>query len=77
LPARRIQRYHQSAARLLDLLGRMNDIAVADQLIAEAMPGEPNDLIHGWLAGRNAAMLDQLDGALVEFLDHPVPWELS
>jgi CHAD domain-containing protein len=74
-PARRMQRYHQSAAGLLDLLGRMNDIAVAEQLAAQALPDQQSDLIRGWLAGRNDLLLGQLDSLLAEFLSHPPPWE--
>jgi len=74
-PARRMQRYHQSAAGLLDLLGRMNDIAVAEQHAVQALPGQQSDLIRGWLAGRNDLMLSQLDALLAEFLSHPPPWE--
>jgi triphosphatase len=74
-PARRLQRYHQSAAGLLDLLGRMNDSTVAQHLIVEAAPGHHSDLVCGWLAGRNDLMLAQLDGLLSEFLSHPPPWQ--
>ncbi|MDS4015947.1 MAG: CHAD domain-containing protein [Candidatus Accumulibacter sp.] len=74
-PARRMQRYHQSAAGLLDLLGRMNDIAVAEQLAIDALPDHPSDLVRGWLAGRSDLMLGQLDSLLGQFLSHPPPWE--
>lgn len=75
IPARSLQRYHQSAAGLLDLLGRLNDFCVAEQLVAEALPGHQSDLVRGWLAGRSALLVDQLDGLLREFLSHPPPWE--
>jgi triphosphatase len=74
-PARRLQRYHQSAAGLLDLLGRMNDSAVAEQLIVQALPSHHSDLVRGWLAGRNDLMLGQLDALLGDFLSHQPPWE--
>ncbi|MCM8595448.1 CYTH and CHAD domain-containing protein [Accumulibacter sp.] len=74
-PARRMQRYHQSAAGLLDLLGRMNDMAVAEQLVVQALPGHHSDLVRAWLAGRTDLMLGQLEGLLREFLDHQPPWE--
>lgn len=74
-PARRMQRYHESAAGLLDLLGRMNDIAVAEQLTLQAVPGHHSDLVRAWLAGRNDLMLSQLDPLLNEFLSHEAPWE--
>jgi CHAD domain-containing protein len=74
-PARRMQRYQQSATGLLDLLGRMNDIAVAEQLAIQALPSHQSDLVLGWLAGRNDLMLGQLDSLLGEFLSHPPPWE--
>ncbi|MBN8513574.1 MAG: inorganic triphosphatase YgiF [Candidatus Accumulibacter regalis] len=75
IPARRLQRYHQSAAGLLDLLGRMNDFTVAEHLVAQALPGHHSDLVRAWLAGRNDLLLAQLDAMLSEFLSHPAPWD--
>jgi triphosphatase len=74
-PAKRLQRYHQGAAGLLDLLGRMNDATVAEQLVVQAVPGHHSDLVRAWLAGRNDLMLTQLEPLLAEFLSHPAPWE--
>ena len=74
-PARRMQRYHQSAAGLLELLGRMNDIVVAEQLAIQALPGHDSDLVRAWLAGRSDLMLGQLDALLGDFLSHQAPWE--
>ncbi|MEF8708331.1 MAG: CHAD domain-containing protein [Candidatus Accumulibacter propinquus] len=74
-PARRLQRYHQSAAGLLDLLGRMNDNVVAEQLAVAAQPGHHSDLVRAWLAGRNDLMLGQLAALLGDFLSHQPPWE--
>ncbi|MQM32398.1 MAG: inorganic triphosphatase [Candidatus Accumulibacter phosphatis] len=74
-PARRLQRYQQSATGLLDLLGRMNDFTVAEHLVAEALPGHHSDLVRAWLAGRNDLLLGQLDAMLSEFLSHPAPWD--
>ena len=74
-PAKRLQRYHQGAAGLLDLLGRMNDGTVAEQLVVQAVPGHHSDLVRAWLAGRNDLMLAQLEPLLAEFLSHPAPWE--
>jgi triphosphatase len=74
-PARRLQRYQQSATGLLDLLGRMNDFTVAEHLVAEALPGHHSDLVRAWLAGRNDLLFGQLDAMLSEFLSHPAPWD--
>lgn len=74
-PAKRMQRYHQSAAGLLDLLGRMNDTTVAEQLAVQAVPGHHSDLVRAWLAGRYDLMLGELDALLGEFLSHQPPWE--
>jgi triphosphatase len=74
-PARRMQRYQQSATGLLDLLGRMNDTTVAEQLAVQALPGHHSDLVRAWLAGRTDLMLAQLDTLLARFLSHPPPWE--
>lgn len=76
-PARGLQRYLQSATGLLDLLGRMNDMVVAEQLVVEALAGQDSDLARAWLAGRSDLMLDELDSLLGEFLSHPAPWENS
>ncbi|WP_313950625.1 CHAD domain-containing protein [Accumulibacter sp.] len=74
-PARSMQRYLQSATGLLDLLGRMNDLVVAEQLVVQALPGRHSELVRAWLAGRSDLMLGQLDGLLGEFLSHPAPWD--
>lgn len=74
-PLRRMQRYHQSAAGLLELLGQMNDIVVAEQLAMQALPGHHSDLVRAWLAGRSDLMLAQLGPLLGEFLRHQPPWE--
>jgi len=70
-----MQRYHQSAAGLLELLGQMNDIVVAEQLAMQALPGHHSDLVRAWLAGRSDLMLAQLGPLLGEFLRHQPPWE--
>lgn len=74
-PAPRMQRYHQSAADLLDLLGRMNDLSVAEQLAVQALPDHHSDLFLAWIAGRNDLLLGQIDGLLRDFLSRPGPWE--
>lgn len=74
-PARNLRRYQDSATGLLDLLGRMNDTTVAEQLALQAVPGHHSDLVRAWLAGRSDLMLGQLDSLLREFLSHRAPWE--
>jgi CHAD domain-containing protein len=74
-PARRLQRYHQSAAGLLDLLGRMNDTTVAEQLAVQAVPGHHSDLVRAWLAGRNDLMLGSTRYAAGRVSQPPPPWE--
>jgi hypothetical protein len=68
--------YLAHAAALLDRLGRLNDLAVARQLISAINVDLPHDLALGWLAGRNDLLLGELDAALGDFLRHQPPWQM-
>lgn len=74
-PGRRRQSYHQSASCLQDLLGRMNDLEIATQFCAEALPDSRHDLIRGWLGGRNELMLQEFGARLADFLQRQAVWK--
>ncbi len=76
LPAHPLLAYLAHAAALLDRLGRVNDLAVARQLIAGINGDLPHELALGWLAGRNDLLLGELDTALGDFLRHQPPWRM-
>ncbi len=67
--------YHQSASSLQELLGRLNDLAVASQLTAEALPGSKGGAIVEWLAAQNASLLPELGELLQDFQRQPMPWK--
>lgn len=59
--------YHHSASCLQDLLSRLNDLAVAEQLIAEALPGRKGKRLAGWLAAQTESLLPEFSRALNDF----------
>ena len=67
--------YHQSASSLQDLLGRLNDLAVASQLAAEAQPGSKGQGIAVWLAAQTDSLLPELARLLKDFQQQPLPWK--
>ena len=76
LPAHPLLAYLAHAAAVLDRLGRLNDLAVARQLIASIDDDSPHELALGWLAERNDLLLGELDTALGDFLRHQPPWQM-
>lgn len=74
-PAKRLRRYLNAATELQELLGAMNDIAVAEALIAEHPRLASDTLILGWFGGRQELLLKQLPHALKIFLAAPPPWQ--
>lgn len=68
--------YHQSASDLQDLLGRLNDLAVASQLAAEAPAvAQGQQVITGWLAAQTDSLLPEFARRLNDFQQQPVPWK--
>ena len=67
--------YHQSASDLQDLLGRLNDLAVASQLAAEAPTAGQGQGITGWLAAQTDSLLPEFARRLNDFQQQPVPWK--
>jgi CHAD domain-containing protein len=75
LPQKHLESYHQAVTQLQDLLGQMNDLDVAVQLIEEALPAQPADEIHAWMSQRNDLLLHKLDKSLNAFLRQKLPWK--
>lgn len=73
-PGERLRGYHVSASSLQELLGRLNDLAVAGQLTDEALPGEPGEAIRCWLEAQGESLLPELRTALDDFHRQAVPW---
>lgn len=71
----RLADYHQVASRLQELLGRLNDLAVAVQLTAQALPGHESEPICAWLNSVAESLLPELRTLLAEFQQRPAPWQ--
>lgn len=67
--------YLASVSELQELLGAINDIAVAEAHIAGLPRLESDTLIRGWLDGQRAPLLDILPRVLGNFMDAPRPWK--
>jgi triphosphatase len=72
-----LSNYHHSASCLQDLLGRLNDLAVAEQLIAEALPGRKGKRLAGWLAAQTESLLPEFSRALNDFQQQREPWQVA
>jgi len=69
-----LQRYHLAASGLQEMLGQLNDLAVATELLEQALPGESGDPLRRWLEVRSEASLPELGGLLDDFHRQSVPW---
>lgn len=76
-PGERLRNYHLSASGLQEMLGRLNDLAVASELIHEALPGEQGEDIRCWLDGQAEQLLPELGGLLNDFHQQAAPWKES
>jgi triphosphatase len=74
-PADRLRAYHVSASDLQEMLGRLNDLAVAAELTEEALPGEQGAVIHCWLEEQTERLLPELGSLLENFGHQAVPWK--
>ena len=75
LPAGKVRRYGVATAEMQALLGAMNDLAVAEALVAELRQRRTNDLVHGWLAGQAVLLHNLLPAVLDGFLEARPPWK--
>jgi len=73
-PGERLRNYHLSASGLQEMLGRLNDLAVASELIHEALPGEQGEGIRCWLEGQAEQLLPELGRLLDDFHQQAAPW---
>ena len=69
--------YLHSATCLQELLGRLNDLAVAAKMTAVALPGRQGVAVQGWLAAQIESLRPDLDRLLDEFEQQAVPWKPS
>lgn len=74
LPEKRLRAYQPALAELQDRLGRLNDLATAARLIAETHAKKKHSLTHGWIAGRQALLLEDLGTELQHLLELRTPW---
>ncbi len=72
---RQVRKYIGAAAAMQETLGELNDIHVAQTLLAELRLRQANDLLQGWLAGRAELLLDRLPAAIDRFVRAPAPWQ--
>lgn len=73
-PGTLLRDYHESASGLQETLGRLNDLAVATELIEEALPGEPGAAVRDWLGAQSNLLLPGLGRLLGEFHEQRAPW---
>lgn len=74
-PDHQLQAHHQAASGLQDILGRMNDLEVAGQFIAAALPDKRSAPLLAELARRNEEMANELAPRLKAFLQQALPWQ--
>ena len=74
LPTRRIQPYINELEKLQNALGELNDLAVAQQLIASVSGVKADGLAAGWMAARQGLLLRALPKKLDRFLQIRSPW---
>ena len=73
-PRKAVRCYLDAVSDLLELLGSMNDIVVAQQYIA-SQRSKPDPLLSGWLAGQGALLHELLPAALDDFRQVHPPWK--
>lgn len=70
-----LRRYLGAASEMQEVLGDMNDIAVAAGIAAELRGVGGDPLLAGWFAGRAELLGELLPGALAGFLEARPPWK--
>jgi inorganic triphosphatase YgiF len=76
-PGELLRNYHQAASGLQEILGRLNDLAVAAELTEEALPGGQGTAVRRWLEAQSESLLPDLGGLLNDFHKQLVPWSRS
>lgn len=69
--------YHSAASKLQEVLGRLNDLAVASQLLEQALPGDANSSIAVWLGDQGECLIPDLGRLLDEFHQLETPWRIG
>jgi CHAD domain-containing protein len=73
-PRRRISSYMKSLARAQELLGKMNDLATAETLLAQRNIGTI-DIAQAWVMGRQSGYLSMMPKVLSGLNDLKAPWK--
>lgn len=74
LPEKKLASYRKRIAALQDILGRLNDLTVARQLINSLKHRHGPDPLDNWLASDHARVLRKLAGALKRLRRAEPPW---
>ena len=69
LPLRRQKSYLNTLGKLQESLGQINDQVTAELLINEALGTKSASAAHGWIAGREALLVEQLPKTLDAWLE--------
>jgi len=67
--------YLQSATALQEMLGRLNDLAVATQLVAAVLPAGNRAEVQAWLAAQTESLLPEFAQLLDDFQQRSAPWK--
>jgi len=70
-----LRQYHLAASELQEVLGRLNDLSVAVQLIDEALPDDQRGDLCCWLEQQSEALLPELGRMLDAFRQQVAPWK--
>jgi CHAD domain-containing protein len=73
-PGQTLRDYHVAASGLQEMLGSLNDLAVAAELTAEALPDEAGEAIRRWLEGQSERLLPELGARVGAFREQVAPW---
>ncbi len=73
----RLRNYHVSASGLQEILGSLNDLAVAALLVEEALPGDAGQPIRRWLEVQSESLLPELGSLLGDFHGQTLPWKTA
>ena len=74
-PGAALRDYHVAASGLQEMLGNLNDLAVATELTAEALPDQHGEAIRCWLDRQSERLLPELSALVGAFRQQAVPWK--
>ena len=67
--------YLQATTSLQELLGRLNDLAVARQMTLAALPGRKGEALQAWLGAAIESLRPELARQLSDFQQRVAPWK--